>query len=200
MIRFIKARIGAFNWRLAATAFFAIIILHILATFAAPQLVRSTAYSRLASSLPLNQMVVLPPITPDTQPLALMAPDARYAACRFDTSRGPVQLTASLPSPGWTLALYLKDGANFYTAVAESGRRVDVSLLLVSGGEQFPGLSPEARGERSREDATLKVPAKNGIAVLRGPEAGAAYRSRVDNELRRASCSVRLDPQQAAKP
>jgi len=191
MIEFLKARLKSFNWRLAAAAFFAIVILHILATFATPGLVRSTAYRRLAPSLPFNQMVVLPPITPEFQPIALMAPDARYAACRFDTSRGAVQLTASLPSPGWTLALYSKDGANFYTAVAQPGRRVEVSLLLVPGGEQFEGISPEARGERSRDDETLKVPARNGIAVLRAPEAGAAYRARVDAELRRALCSLR---------
>ncbi len=137
------------NWRFIATTFCAAAILHIVATLAAPEIAAAPPYSRLRQMLPLNTMQVMPPITADTQPLPFMAPDARYAMCRFDSSNGTVEVTASLPGPGWSLSLHSKEGENFYTAVAQPGRRTDVSLLLIPTDERFTGLTPEAKGKSS---------------------------------------------------
>lgn len=180
------------NLRLAAAAVCAVIILHIIATLAAPEIAPSRAYELLSKDLPLNSMQVLPPITPATQRLPFMAPDARYALCRFDTKDGAVTLTATLPGPGWIVALYSTTGDNFFTSVAQPGRRTDVSLLLVSSDERFRGLTPEAKGASSApESPMLTVPAQAGVALIRAPEQGQAYRARNLAELKRARCGFR---------
>jgi uncharacterized membrane protein len=180
------------NLRLAAAAFCAVAILHIVATLAAPELAPSRAYEMISQELPLNTMQILPAVTPSTQRLPFMAPDARYALCRFDTKDGAVSLTATLPGPGWVVALYSTAGDNFFTSVAQPGRRSEVSLLLVPSDERFKGLTPEAKGATSGpEDPMLTVPAQTGVAVIRAPEQGQAYRSRNLAELKRARCAFR---------
>ena len=180
------------NLRLAAAAFCAVAILHIAATLAAPELAPSHAYEMISKELPLNSMQILPPVAPATQRLPFMAPDARYALCRFDTKDGAVSLTATLPGPGWVVALYSTAGDNFFTSVAQPGRRTDISLLLVPSDERFRGLTPEASGAvASPQDPVLTVPAQTGIAIVRAPEQGQAYRARNLAELKRARCAFR---------
>ncbi len=187
------SRLGRPDPRLVLAAIFSVIVLHILATFAASGVALSSAYDRLAPALKPNTMVVLPAVTPDTQPLPFMAPDARVALCKFDTSRAKIAINASLPAPGWTLTLYDPHGAAIYTAVAQSGRRTDIALTLVPDDDRFLGLSPEALGQKTRKQARLNVQARKGIAVLRAPDAGLAYRARDEAELQRANCRVSTD-------
>ncbi len=172
-------------------ALFAIIILHICTTFAAPGLTTSGAYDRLAPTLPLHEMRVLPAVAANSQPLPFLGPDARLAACRFDTREKNVVITASLPAPGWTLALYGPDGGILYAAAGEPAGRLDIAVLLVPEVEQFGGMTPEARGERTRNEPLLRVPVSRGIAVLRAPDYGLAYKAPSDAELKRAVCAPR---------
>lgn len=185
------ARLKRANWRLIAAAFFAVCILHIVATLAAPELATSSAYDRLAQDLPLNKMQVVPPVAPKTQLLPFLSPDARYALCRFDTLDGSVALTANLPGPGWTLALYSTEGENFYVSVAQPGRRTEISLLLVPSDERVTGLAAHAPADAPQQDATLTVAAQKGLAVLRAPDQGLAYRARNLAQLKRARCAFR---------
>jgi uncharacterized membrane protein len=183
------------NWRLVAAAFFAVGILHIIATLSTPSLTPSTGYERLATDLPVNTMQVLPPVTAEAQPLPFMGTDARYAVCRFDTADGAVALNATLPGPGWILALYSPEGDNFFSSVAQPGRRRDVSLLLVPFDERFRGeageTAPASAPAIKDQDPTLTVPARKGIAIIRAPEQGEAYRVRNLAELKRARCTYR---------
>jgi hypothetical protein len=191
----VLAAVKRINWRLVAAAFFAVAILHIVATLSTPSLTLSTGYERLAAGLPLNTIRVLPPVTAEEQPLPFMGTDARYAVCRFDTANGAVALSATLPGPGWILALYSPDGDNFFSSVAQPGRRRDVSLLLVPYDERFHGeqgdATPALITPANSQNPTLTVPARKGIAIIRAPEQGEAYRVRNLAELKRASCAFR---------
>ena len=72
--------------RVIVLACLAAAILHILATLAAPQFAGGTPFAKLTPIAPLHKFAVLPPISPaspQSQPLAFMAPDVRYAICRY---------------------------------------------------------------------------------------------------------------------
>jgi uncharacterized membrane protein len=172
------------------SALVAATILHILATLAAPRLAPSPAYRRLAELLPPNTMQVLAPIAPGAQPLPFMAADARYAVCRFDTTKGGVRINAGLPGAGWSLTLYTDKGDSIYTAVAQPGRRTDVALQLSTADERFAGLTPEAAGGEVKLDRSLSLTAKRGLAILRAPDQGLAYRAANEAELKRSVCAV----------
>jgi uncharacterized membrane protein len=163
-------------------------ILHIAATLAAPSLAGSTPFTKLAAVAPLHSFKVLPPVTPQTQPLAFASADVRYAICRYDTSRGPVSVSARLPSKGWTLSLHTPEGDNFYTALGQDTQPVDVVLMLTPTADRFLGLTPEARGKASETAATLSLASGSGLIVVRGPDRGIAYRGEADEILKKATC------------
>jgi uncharacterized membrane protein len=191
MLKALWARITSINIPLAAAALFAAAILHILATLATPHLIPTSGYGRLAGNLPENTMQILPAVTPDAQPLPFFSPDASYAICRFDTRDGAVSLSAFLPEPGWILSLFSPAGDNFFTSVASPEQRPEVSILLVPGDDTWRGAAAPPTNVAVTQESTLTIPANEGIAVIRAPDRGEAYRARAMAELRRATCRYR---------
>ncbi len=180
------------NWQLIIAAPIAAGILHICATLAAPYLTAASAFSRLAPALPVNKMQVLHPISPGTEPLPFLSPHARYAMCRFDSSGGPVSVTATLPpDPGWMLAVISPQGDNVYAAASTPGRETPITLVLVPSENHFLGVTPEARGIARDAQPPAVIAATRGIVVVRGPDKGIAYRGEVERDLRKAACSGR---------
>lgn len=184
-------RMPRLNIGVVLAALLAATILHVLTTLAAPRLAPAPAYSRLAGALPANSMQVLPPIAPGMQPLPFMGADARYAICRFDATRGAVTITASLLGAGWSLSLYSEKGDSIYTSVAQPGRRTDVNLQISTVDDRFTGLTPEASGlDVTRDNSSLSISAKRGLAVLRAPDQGLAYGALNEVALKRSACTA----------
>ena len=186
MLKWLWARVSSFNIPLTAAALFASGILHIVATLATPVLAPSSAYGSLAGDLPENEMQLLAEITPESQPLPFLSSDASYALCRFDATDGAVIVSALLPDPGWVVALYSPAGDNFFTWVSGPGRRPEVSLRIVPGHDAGLGTSPETPA--ATPSAALTVRANEGLALIRAPDRGDAYRARATAELKRAKC------------
>jgi len=192
------AKIGSFmlrwllrpvhNWRIIAAALASIGILHILATLAVPHLGAASAYTRLSTMLPVNEMKFLGRPSPANQPLPFMGADATYAMCRFDARRAPVIIQVYLPGNGWTLSLHAPDGSNTYAATGREDRPVTLNLKVVPVGERFAGLTPEALGRASRMVRTQVVRMRSGIAVIRAPDRSFAYLPQVQRELARSNC------------
>lgn len=181
--------VGKINWRMVLAGFCAVGTLHILAVFSEPHLARSNAYARMSPTLPLNKMVVLPLITSDAQPLPYLAPDARYAMCRFSTIDGPVAVNAVLHGPGWLATVYNEEGASLNTTVAVPERRETVvALRLMPSDDRFMGLTPQSRGQKASETTALPVGAKSGIVVVRAPDRGPAFADPQEAALLQASC------------
>ncbi len=177
------------NWRLVLAGFCAVGMLHIIAVFSEPRLARSNAYARMTPTLPLNKMVVLPPITADAQPLPFFASDARFAMCRFTTANGPIAVNAVLLGPGWLATVYSEDGESLNTTVAVLERRETiVTLRLMPSDDRFMGLTPQSRGQMAKETTALPVGAKSGIVVVRAPNRGPAFADRQEAALLQASC------------
>ncbi len=187
----IKWRPTAEHFRLLGIGTVLAGIVHVLATFAMPALTGSRSIQRFAATLPENQLRVLPPITQATQPLPFLAPESLYAVCRYDTSKGPVAVSVTLPDLGWVMALYSMDGDDFYHVTGQATRRTNLSLLLVPPSEQLIGVSAEAQTGGGPSGAPLTVAARQGILLLKGPIRGGAYRHEVETELRKARCGLR---------
>jgi uncharacterized membrane protein len=187
----LRDRLSEANWQFILAAPVAAGILHICATLAAPYLTADSAYNRLAPGLPINKMRVLPEIGPGTEPLPFLSPDARYALCRFDTSAGPVTVTATLPpDPGWMLSVMSPQGDNIYVSASTPGRPTPITLALVPSEEHFLGVTPEARGIARDADPPVALAAKHGIVVIRAADRGASYQRDTDATLGAARCSA----------
>ncbi len=175
--------------RLVAAALAAMGILHICATLAAPMLMGRSAFDRLSPILPLNSVVVLPPITPENQPLPFLTPDVRYAMCRYDTAQAPVGLSVQLPGKGWSVALHTPEGDNVYAATGEDERITSLRLRILPSDERFMGLTPESLGVADTSEKPQVVRSARGIIVLRAPDRGHAYVPFTEAGLRQFTCT-----------
>lgn len=176
--------------RLVAAALAAMGILHVCATLAAPMIMGRSAFDRLSPILPVNSVVVLPAVTPETQPLPFMTPDVRYAMCRYDTSQAPVSVTVTLPGKGWSLAFHAPEGDNVYAATGEDERVTSLRLRIMQTDERFMGLTPESLGVADTSEKPQVVRSERGIIVLRAPDRGRAYIPFTEAGLRQFTCAA----------
>ena len=183
-------RQGAINWRMIAAIPVAAAAVNILATFIAMGDTSNTAYSRLAPKLDVNKMQLLAPVVHGQQPIPFLGADARYAMCRFDTSKGPVTVSAVLPDIGWTLGIYRPDGTTAYLATSAPGKTNDVSVTSVQSEDRFLGLVNAGRKEPVQRESRLSITARDGVIVVRAPDKGLAYRTEIEKVLARAQCSA----------
>jgi uncharacterized membrane protein len=176
-------------WQLAIAAPIAAAIAHIITTFSASSNLNESAYARLAGALPNNAMAILDPIAPGNQPLPFMSAESRYAICRFSTASGPVRVNAVLPDVGWSLGVFKRDGASAYFAAAAPGRPTQIALTIVPDDDRFLGMTPQALGESIDVSPRLSVAAKEGLVVVRAPDAGPSQRDAAQTGLAKSVCA-----------
>lgn len=162
-------------------------IVHILVTFATPELLRPHAFDRIVEQLPVNTLVVLGPPRPQAQLVPYQEPDMHFAVCSYDVSGGPVQARIVLPASGWTLALYSPGGENFYVMPGRDQRSTTINAVLVAGGDET-ALGPVDQRRGPAAPTYVQVPAPTGLMVIRAPVRGESYRAEVEAVLSRATC------------
>lgn len=180
--------------RMTAVGLCAAGILHLCIALASPHLQDSPAYRTVVKDLPLNAFKVLPPITSGTQMLPFMGPDARFAACRFDSTGGTVSASAYLPGPGWVLSIFSPAGDNVYSAVAQPSRGLDVQLRIIPLDDKLADIAPTTRVAALRDDQSLTIPIEKGVLLIRAPDQGSAYQARNVAGLEKARCSFTARP------
>lgn len=182
-----------FDFRLLAIFLLVAGIVHLIATFMAVNDARGSPYTRLARSLPKNQMTIAAPVTPQHQPLPFLAPDEHYAFCLFDTTDTTIRVRALLPDLGWTIGIYAPDGHNLYFAAASADRETTVDLSIVPADDRFLGLpqssSTKAGVTPQAVDTQQSIAAEKGLVVVRAPDKGDPYRADEQAILAKASCA-----------
>ena len=95
-----------------------------------PGLAPKNAWARLVPLGPANTMIQIPPLAPGNEVMPMMAPDVRYAFCRFDLANGPVRLKGSVANDLWLIALYTPEGENFYTVAGADMKSAQLDLII----------------------------------------------------------------------
>ena len=163
-------------------------LIHIVAVLALPMLAPKNAYARLASIGPVNTMIELPPAAPGQQIMPMMAPDIRYAFCRFDLANGPVRLNATVADELLLIALYTPEGENFYSVAGADMRRSEIDLIIAATDQTVEEAGVDAP-ESSDNVIVVNAPVSEGIALLRLPLAGPSTAIYAERALRATSCS-----------
>ncbi len=163
-------------------------IVHIATTFSITALGTGSAFRTLKPVLPANELVVLPAQAPGAQVLPYLAPDMLYAFCRFDLTRGPIEIAARLPEAGWSLALYTRQGDNFYATPGQSQKPTNVAFLLAPTSDRLINLTPGVR-KNDVDLSHVTSPDLEGLLVLRAPLKGVAFEATAQAELKRARCT-----------
>jgi uncharacterized membrane protein len=172
-------------------------LIHVIAVLTLPMLAPRDAHARLAALGPANTMIQLPPTAPGRQVMPLMAPDVRYALCRYDLSAGPVRLKARIADGNWLIAFYTPLGENYYTVVGGDLKQPDVDVIIATSDQTVAEVgvdSPEAFDNV----VVVSSPVVDGIALVRAPLAGPSRSAEAERVLKAAYCgqhkSVRSGP------
>jgi uncharacterized membrane protein len=162
-------------------------LIHIVAVLLLPMVAPRNAQARLAALGPPNTMILLPAPAPGQQVMPMMAPDVRYATCRFDLSNGPVRVRASAPDDLWLIAFYTPEGSNFYTVAGSDMKSSDIDLVITSTEQTVEEVgvdSPEAFDNI----VVVNSPAPEGIVLVRAPLAGPSRAERAERALKATYC------------
>jgi len=123
---------------LAATA----VIVHLLTVWAAPRLIMQVLMDGpRARTMNMHNRAAFPaPVNALERTVVMPSPDLLYSVCVFDTSDGPVRISAN---PGlktyWSIALYAADSDNFFVINDRTALGQPVNLWLVSQGANREG-------------------------------------------------------------
>lgn len=180
-------RFIARQWRLLLAATVAAAIVHIWTTLSAMEATVVPGYRALVKDLPINKVSFLDPIEPGNQPLPFMMPDALYAICRFDATETTIRLVANLPEAGWSLSLHAPNGDNYYFVPGTNARETKLDVILQPTGATFLSI-PSGTLPQSTEKPKILLPNPRGIAVLRAPIKGLAYRRQSDEQRSQFRC------------
>lgn len=188
-MRVVREWLSRVNWFWVVAGLLLGGIIHISAIFALPYLASSSAWARLEGIAPLNTARILPPTSPEQQLLPLMAPDVRYALCRYDLAEGPMILRAPLLDRSWSIALYTPLSLNFYAISGADLQRKNVTIFLTQTNEGEGANIPIEKGAKTSV-ITVAVPERNGLVILRAPIKSQAYEPMTEAALADLSCET----------
>ena len=176
--------------------------IHICIILILPYVSQGDAWNRLSDAGEINQLAILPDISSDNRPFAFMAPDVRYAACRYDLEQGPVQLRSPLPNNLWSIALYSRYGENYYLISGRDVQSKAINLLVVNDktidNEKQAEQEAAQNSNSALREITVSAPTKKGIILIRAPVPYPAYEKQVFEQLKKALCRPITFNQQAA--
>ena len=162
-------------------------LIHIAAVLALPSLAPKNAWARLVPLGPTNTMIQIPALVPGKEIVPMMAPDVRYAFCRFDLARGPVRLKGAVPNDLWMIAFYTSEGENFYTVSGGDMKSALLDLVIAKTDQPVAEAGVDAP-EESDEVFVVKSPVGQGIAMIRAPLSGPSRAARTEEALKATSC------------
>ena len=169
-------------------------IVHIATVLALPHVATTDAWTSFANKLPTNQLRILPLIEDGKSPIPLMAPDVRYAACKFDLGKDQVRFRTELIGGAWSIALYTSRGANYYTISGAELQRSDIEMVLTLARDQTVAGAPVTEGAKT-STVTVAVPERQGLLLLRAPIPSPAYEPETKKVLAESLCFSSSDNQ-----
>ncbi len=106
-------------------------IIHITVILTLPALATESLWSRVTALNALNQLVVLPRVEAGAPNPLRLDPELSYAVCQIDLSKGPGEVSGTLPSSFWSVAVYNPRGIVIYSTTNRDGigQQLDLGIF-----------------------------------------------------------------------
>lgn len=163
-------------------------IVHIFVVLTIPENVNHSAYSNAAQFGPDRSFNLLPDILAGTEPLPALDPAMKHAVCRFQLIDGPVQFTASIPVPFWSMGLFNAAGEGVYSLNNRTAGSETLSMLVLTP-EQLSILR-ENPPENLEDLIVIESDNTEGFALLRAFVPHPTQANEIENALSRARCDT----------
>lgn len=182
---------GTWLWIIASVLFAG--ILHIGAVLSLPHFATKSGWARISEITPVNEIMILPGGVAGKEILPRLAPDIRYAFCRYDLDGGPVRLNVPMASDLWTVSIHNPNGDNFYTISGADVQRGQATFVITQGPE--PLVQDDVKDNRlAASQFTIRSAPRTGLVVIRAPLEGAAHAAFIDSLMKTASCGRQPPP------
>jgi len=162
------------------------IVIHLVVILTLPAVAGNDVYQRVAALDAVNKTALLPTIAAgEANPLRL-DPELSYAVCRLDLSKGPGELTGTLPLSFWSVAVYDRAGTVIYSTTNRDGigQSLDVGI--------FDPAQTRLLAEQKIDIATglliVESPSDDIFAVVRLAPPQPAMRGRYAAQLAKLDC------------
>ena len=105
--------------------------IHLVVILLLPGLASNNVATRLAALGQVNKVVTLDPVQPGAANPLRLDPEMSYAICRLDLTKGPGELTGTLPVSFWSVSVYDRTGAVLYSTTNRDGigQSLDVGVF-----------------------------------------------------------------------
>jgi uncharacterized membrane protein len=153
---------------------FGVVAVHLVTLLATPTMAPNSAYRRLAESLPLGEVRMLPRATPENPGPPFSDPFAFLAACRFDLNEGPLRLRAQADGDHpLSVSVRLANGAIIYSGADTQTPHGRFNILIVTRAqadaidESREDLDEAERASAEAAELRLVAPSPKGFALFR---------------------------------
>ena len=161
-------------------------LVHIVSIFALPQLAQDDAYARLLKIGKANQIIQVPEPTPFEEVLPRLDPAFAFAACVFDLSRGPLQISVPTTPDLTSVAFYTRQGRVFYSLNDRAAGRGTIDLQLMTGPQR--AVLPPSEDITAADRLIIESPAEYGIVFIRALVRENGARNHIRTLLANARC------------
>lgn len=147
-------------------------IVHLATVILLPRTATQDAYMRLLPIAPVNNVVPLPPPTPDGALMPFMDPAFAGAVCRYDLSKGPLKFTVPV-SPAYTsVSFYTRNDIAYYAINDRAAGRRSIELDLMTTAQRAE--LPEDEEVTAADRLIVESPTLTGLIAIRAlaPEPG----------------------------
>lgn len=161
-------------------------IVHILVVLTIPRNVSHSAYVKIADFGPDRSFALLPEVIPGDEPLPSLDPAMKHASCRFQLDDGPIQFTATIPAPFWSIGLFNDAGEAVYSLNNRTAGAETLSMLVLTP-EQLSILR-ENPPENLEDLIVIETEDQNGFVLLRAFVPHPSEADRISTALQAATC------------
>ncbi|MGH8518388.1 MAG: DUF1254 domain-containing protein [Panacagrimonas sp.] len=147
-------------------------IVHLATVLWLPRTATQDAYSRLVPVTPVNAVAALPAPSPDKILLPYMDPAFATAVCRYDLSKGPLQLSLNVSQAYTSVSFYTRFGRAYYAINDRAAGRRVIELDLMTSAQR--AALPDDEEITAADRLIVESPTLTGLIVIKAlaPEPG----------------------------
>lgn len=175
-----------FYWFVAAI--FLAMGVHAAFVLSMPAFVLQRSIARISGETGTNAFFILP-VEEQHRLFPAYPPLSAIGACAFDVSKGPVDLSADMPSGFWTLTIYSSSGDVIYALNDTQAGTGRFTVNLKKAPSLLDMLSQTSLDDpRTMSGWNVSTAEPTGLAVLWQPVAEAALRPSIVRNLEKTIC------------
>jgi uncharacterized membrane protein len=167
-------------------------IVHLATIMLLPRTATQDAYARLLPVTPVNNVVPLPPPTPDGALMPFMDPAFAGAVCRYDLAQGPLKFIVPV-SPAYTsVSFYTRNDIAYYAINDRAAGRRTIELELMTSAQRAE--LPDDEEVTAADRLIVESPTPTGLIAIRALAAEPGLMPAARGALGAARCAPQTPP------